>query len=308
MKLFQIVPIPVLIVSLLFLTSSAYATIQFYGAEADLDSNGNAKIKLTITFEQPVKGFQLAIFGKVKNFQAQSNAGPVDCIVTTGAASIIDCKLNLTQEKRTLEMWFETQDFVKTVDSKSLFSLDLSLSDDINQAFAAVKLPEGYALTNTSLISSVFPTASNIVSDGRRIIINWNIPNVTSEQSFKFQALHEPTKNPFTGLFGLGVSGILSVGILSLFVAGGGILLYRRVKKPREVILSVLDDFERKAIEVISDAGGVVNQRKVVQETNLSKAKVSRVVKRLQERGLIEVIRLGRTNKLKLIKKKFEGT
>ena len=48
-----------------------------------------------------------------------------------------------------------------------------------------------------------------------------------------------------------------------------------------------------------------MNQRKIVQETNLSKAKVSRVVKSLVERGVIEVERIGRTNKLKILKKKF---
>ena len=90
-------------------------------------------------------------------------------------------------------------------------------------------------------------------------------------------------------------------------LGGIGFFFYRNIKKPKEVILSVLDDFERKVVEVITNAGGEINQRKVVQETNLSKAKVSRVVKRLQERGLIDVTRLGRTNKLKLVQKKFEG-
>jgi uncharacterized membrane protein len=58
-------------------------------------------------------------------------------------------------------------------------------------------------------------------------------------------------------------------------------------------------------MKAISQAGGEINQRKVVQETNLSKAKVSRVVKTLAERGLIEIKRSGRTNKLKMVKKKI---
>jgi uncharacterized membrane protein len=71
------------------------------------------------------------------------------------------------------------------------------------------------------------------------------------------------------------------------------------------LVLSVLDDFERKVLDVIVNAGGTVNQKKVVQETNLSKAKVSRVVQDLVKRGLIQAERLGRTNKLKLVKKKL---
>ena len=302
MKLFQIVSVLVLIVSLMSFVPKGFAIIQFYGADTDLSADGNAKIKLTVTFQQPVKGFQLAVFGSVKNFETSSNSGPIDCGVKVGAASIIDCKMNLTQDKRTLEMKFETADFVRTVDTKNLFSIDLSLSQPIDQAFATVKLPEGYALTNTTLIPAASPTAASIVSDGRRIIVNWNFANLTSDQSFKFQTLYETIKDEFP-------IGLVSVSILSFLALGGiGFVFYRRIKKTKEVILSVLDDFERKVIEVITNAGGEINQRKVVQETNLSKAKVSRVVKRLQERGLLEVTRLGRTNKLKLVQKKFEGS
>jgi len=301
-KLFQIVSVLVVIVSLSSFAPAAYAVIQFYGADMDLNSDGNAKTKLTVTFQQPVKGFQLAIFGSVKNFAASSNSGPVGCKVEVGAASIIDCKMNLTQEKRTLELTFETADFVRTVDTKNLFSLDLSLSQSIDQATASVKLPEGYALTNTSLIPATSPSAGSIVSDGRRIIVNWDIVNLTAEQPFRFQTLYEPVKSQFP-------LALVSVGMLSFLALGGvGLFFYRRIKKPKEVILSVLDDFERRVIEVVTTAGGEVNQRKVVQETNLSKAKVSRVVKRLQERGLLEVTRLGRTNKLKLVQKKFKGS
>lgn len=300
-KLFQIVSVLVAIVSVLSFASTVFAVIQFYGVETDLSPDGNAKIKLTISFQQPVKGFQLAIFGFIKNFQAASNAGPVDCNVEKGAASIIDCKMNLTQDKRTLELKFETTDFVRTIDTKNFFSIDLSLSQPISLASASVKLPEGYALTNTTVIPAIFPTASNIVSDGRRIIVNWNIENMTVDQSFKLQTLYEPLKDEFP-------ISLVSTGVVSILVlAGMAFFFYRRLKKPKEVILSVLDDFERKVVEVMTNAGGEINQRKVVQETNLSKAKVSRVIKRLQERGLVEVTRLGRTNKLKLSQKKFEG-
>lgn len=299
MKLFQIVSIISVIVSFSSLVSIANATVQFYGAETDLDSSGNAKVKLTITFEQATKQFQLAIFGRISNFQAETNAGPTDCEVTASAASIIDCKLNLTKDKRTLEIWFESKDFVRSVDGKSLFSLDLSLNDNITQAFASVKLPEGYALTNTSLISTVLPSSASIISDGRRIIVNWNLANITAEQPFKFQVLHEPVGISFPTTY-------VSAGVISAIVILALLFyFFKRIKKPEEVILSVLDDFERKVIEVITNAGGEIHQRKVVQETNLSKAKVSRVIKRLQERGLLEVVRLGRTNKLKIVKEKF---
>jgi uncharacterized membrane protein len=91
-------------------------------------------------------------------------------------------------------------------------------------------------------------------------------------------------------------------------VAAGGVLGFiyiRHFRKPQKFILSVLDDYERKIMDLIIASEGVTDQKKIVKDTNLSKAKVSRVVKSLVERGLIEVERIGRRNKLKLIKKKF---
>lgn len=301
MKLFQIVSVLVLIVSVLYITPKAYAQIQFYDADVDLTSDGNAKIKLTVNFLNPINEFQLTVLGSVKNVNATTNSGPAECAVTSGAASIITCKMSLTSERRTFELNFETPDFVKKIENRNLFNFDLSLSQDIAGAAATVKLPEGYALANTAVIPAVTPVPSNIVSDGRRIIVNWNFENIKADQSFKIQTLYEVVESTVP------INLISIIVTLVVVIVGGAFLYFRKLKKPKELILSVLDDFEKNVVEVINAAGGEINQRKVVQETNLSKAKVSRVVKRLQERGLLEVVRMGRTNKLKLVHKKFEG-
>jgi uncharacterized membrane protein len=117
----------------------------------------------------------------------------------------------------------------------------------------------------------------------------------------KFQILYETIVIPplfdFRIRYALLAGG--AIGLISTFV------YLRYFRKPEKVILSVLDEYERRIFDLIVAAGGTVNQRKIVQETNLSKAKVSRVVKSLVERGVIEVERIGRTNKLKVLKKKF---
>ncbi len=301
MKLFQIVSIVLAIVSFFAFVPSVNAGIQFYGSEVDLAPDGNAGIDLTITFDEPIKNFQLAVLGRVSAIAATSNAGPARCSVTSGQVSIINCSLNLTEDKRTLELFFNTPDLVRNVDGKKLFSLDLALSTDINQVSASVKIPEGYALAETPALPSVFPPTDSIVSDGRRIIANWNMQNVTSTDSFKFQVVYETVGEEFpVALVSTGAVGFIAVSGLAFY-------FYRRMKRPEEVILSVLDDFEKQVIQVITNAGGETHQKKVVHETNLSKAKVSRVIKRLQDRGLVHVVRLGRTNKLKLAKEKFKA-
>jgi uncharacterized membrane protein len=141
-----------------------------------------------------------------------------------------------------------------------------------------------------------FADNSTKVSDGRHIIVVWKLDEIEGK-SLVFQALYEPVQEmpSFIWYF---IGGVAVIGIVAFFII-------KKVRKPQEVILSVLDDYERNIMKTIAESGGEINQRKVVQHTNLSKAKVSRVVKTLEERGLIEVERLGRTNKLRLVKKKI---
>jgi len=293
-KLFAIVSL----LTFILISGTSLAQIQYYGIENTIDKEGKSSIKLTITFAEPVKNFKFTFFGKIEKLEASSIAGPVNCKLMATEASLINCDVNLTLEKRTLEIKFETGDLVKTLNSKFYFNGDFSLNQNTNVVFTSIKLPEGMVLIDEES-KQVFPENATTLSDGRRIMVNWNLNNITASQALKFQVFYEPVGTTLPPLLQLGV-------VATLAVIGTGIFIYQRVRKPKEVILSVLDEHERKVIDIITVAGGEVNQKKVVQETNLSKAKVSRVVKNLAERGLLEVKRTGRTNRLKLVKKKFE--
>lgn len=52
--------------------------------------------------------------------------------------------------------------------------------------------------------------------------------------------------------------------------------------------------------EILADAGGELPQRQLVEETDWSESKVSRVTSRLADDDLIEKIRIGRENHLRL--------
>lgn len=276
------------------LPTMAFANIQYYGSDVRLFANGRSVVKLTYTFSEPVKTFNFTVLGKVENLQANSIAGVVNCDVEFTGTSYIRCTLPLTEEKRTVEITFETQDFTKQLGEKFLFSADFSLDQKIDQFTFSLTLPEGMALSEGERLS--FADNSTKVSDGRHIIVVWKL-NEIEGKSLVFQALYEPIQEmpSFIWYF---VGGVAVVSVAAFFIV-------KKVRKPQEVILSVLDDYERNIMKTIAEAGGEINQRKIVQHTNLSKAKVSRVVKALEERGLIEVERLGRTNKVRLVKKKI---
>jgi len=296
---------PVAIISFfltfLLLSSTAFAQIQYYGADISLNEKGKAQVKLTVTFLKPEEEFDISLLGRIEKFSASSMGIPVDCSVTVGGISYVKCKLNLTQERRTIELNFETNDFVRIIEDKYYFDADLSLGKSINSLFVSVKLPEGFGLVSEDVKGRIsFPENATILSDGRRHIISWKFIDSAANQTLRFYVLYERVQ----GFQTLNISYLMGFVIVAILVS---IFFYFRfLRKPEKIILSVLDEFERKVFDAIKEAGGEVNQKKVVQATNLSKAKVSRVVKSLAERGLIEIERLGRTNKLKIVKKKFK--
>lgn len=293
MKLFATVSF----ISFILLSAIAFAQINKYDASVSLE-DGKSLVKLSITFVEPIDSYKMTIFGKIRNFNASSTAPyPINCNLTVSEASLIDCSFTLTQDKKTISLSFETNDFVKILNKTFYFSGDFTVNEDIRELSVIIKLPEGMALSGAPP-HEISPPEVAITSDGRKIILMWKYTNVTRAQPLRFQVLYEST-----------VVSILpwEYILIGIAIAGGAIFfVFRRIRKPKEVILSVLDDYEKKVIDIITANGGEVNQKKVVQETNLSKAKVSRIVKNLVGRGLIEAQRVGRTNKLKLVKKKFE--
>ena len=296
-KLFATVSFLLTIVSL---ASTAFGQVAYYGIDVILTEDGTSEVKLTITFREQVGSFNATIIGRVSNFTATSNAGPVDCNVNIRGTTDIGCNLGLTKEQRTVVFSFKTPDFVKQLDNKYFFSNDFSIDGNIDRIFASVRLPPGMAIVPD--IKIPFSESADILSEGN--IIVWSLSNFENVGGIKLEALYERLPIPFFAQ--LGQLGIRNVVIIAIFI--GGVLAFlfiRYVRQSEKLVLSVLDEFERKVVDIIVANRGEVNQRKVVQETNLSKAKVSRVVKSLAERGLIEVQRLGRTNKLRLVKKKL---
>lgn len=299
MKLFATVSF---LFALILFTGTAIAQISTYGIDVILDDTGKSFVELSLMFTEPVNDFKFIVFAKIENFNITSTDGPAFCNLTVGEISSVDCDLQLTPENKAVEIYFETNDFIKTLDNRFYFNGDFTLNKNISEVFTSVRLSEGLVLPEEEIEKIIFPTEGLITSDGRRIIVVWRYNNVTENQPLKFQVIYELTEIIPTGITPSWQYILIGVGAVIITA----IFIIYRIRKPKEVILSVLSDYERKVIEIITAAGGEVKQKRIVQETNLSKAKVSRLIKSLVERGLIEAQRVGRTNKLKLVKKKFE--
>jgi hypothetical protein len=133
----------------------AFAQIQVYSVNTVLDEKGNSFVKLIITFPGTENTFNFTIKGSVKNFNVSSNAGPVVCELTNGLITPVQCSMNLTNDKRTVYIEYETPSFVKISD-RYFFDGDFSLGKPINSMVVLITLPEG--MVPAKEIESTFPS------------------------------------------------------------------------------------------------------------------------------------------------------
>jgi len=274
----------------LFFSSAVFAQIRYCGINVNVDEKGKSVVEI-ILMVKGINNFTLNIFGHISNLSATSDNGDIYCTTKSNYISSISC--NVTEESKN-RLTFETNDFIK---KKEFFSLSARLFFDIpvSHLIFSVQLPE------SANIVKIFPEPSFSSSS----FIVWSDIDMAPEQEIEFEADYKIELIPAPSVIPwqhIAITAVIIFGISS----GAILSILQRVKRPKEIILSVLDDYEKKVINAIVAAGGEINQKRIVQETNLSKAKVSRIVKDLVNRGIIEVQRLGRTNKIKLVKKKFE--
>jgi uncharacterized membrane protein len=90
----------------------------------------------------------------------------------------------------------------------------------------------------------------------------------------------------------------LALGMLS-------VLAYLRARKIKQRLpYEILSEDEERVIKAIASEGGRLTQDALPEKTGFSRPKISRIVKELVERGIIEKVPKGRTHEL-TIKKEF---
>jgi len=80
---------------------------------------------------------------------------------------------------------------------------------------------------------------------------------------------------------------------------------FEKKKIDKKFFLNFFEGEERKVFEIILNKKEA-NQTEIVKESNLSKVKVSRILKKFENRGLIEKLSIGKINKVRLKKEILE--
>ncbi|HLD41765.1 MAG TPA: helix-turn-helix domain-containing protein [archaeon] len=282
---------------LIFLgTFAAAEKIEYFGLETVINPSNIPHEKITLTLEYPAgKELVLPFFTKVSNLRATSNFGNAACSAETKpyGTDIVCSTTAVTELNRSLIMEFDLPEAVKGVGEQLSFKQEFYAPLDTETLSVQVTLPEGTGLVKDKI--PYIPSDGQSASDGRKIYLFWKHSNISAGQTFATQVSFEPLNK--------GDEFPLAFFIPALAAVGGiGFYFYRRSSSlaKLKVLLPILKPDEKKVIESLLSNKGIANQKVIVRESGYSKAKVSKVLKNLHERGLVQLERLGRSNKVYL--------
>ncbi|KYC45616.1 MAG: MarR family protein [Candidatus Methanofastidiosum methylothiophilum] len=174
------------------------------------------------------------------------------------------------------------------------------LYSNVKNLIFRIKLPPAYGI-NSEDISAIIPEPTYLQSDGKRIIVLWEMKSPKTPMMFKIKYNSLVTNN------GVDMNILVSFAIiLILFISLGIFLLYRFTnKKELEVKIppSLLSEDEMTICDIIKNEGGIIKQKKLSSLTGFSKAKITKILTNLEKKELIEREPVGRTFVITLKKK-----
>ncbi|MBU5575196.1 MAG: hypothetical protein QXX01_01835 [Candidatus Aenigmatarchaeota archaeon] len=286
-----------LITILLFIflfSQASFSKIIYFGEESIIyDNLITDNIIMTIEPNETSQ-VKISFLFDIKNFSYSSNF-PASCELSKSAdRNLLICDTKLASESnRSLKINFISSN-IKKENNIFSFKKEFIVYDTINSFLYKVYLPEGTAIISDR--ESIIPTYGNIASDGRKIFVYWQKNNLPLGELLSFQIFYESLIKEKTEIPLITII-IATVSILII------ILIFRfRKKLGVQIFLPILKSDEKLIMELILKHGDGVNQKVIVRESKFSKAKVSKVLKNLSERGIIRLERIGRSNRIYVVK------
>lgn len=177
----------------------------------------------------------------------------------------------------------------------SYFVTTLRTDRSIESVETELILPER-ALLKEGGGSMISPEPSSIDTDGRRMSIKWNLESLNEDDEIAFFVAYEEPGNLFL---------IVSITSLSIVILSLVLFIYRRKgyrrKESRERFQHLVER-ERKVVDALMTSGDETMWQKELQRaTDFTKSKLSRTLKKMEERNIVEKIPHGTSNKVKLV-------
>ncbi|WP_297419177.1 MarR family transcriptional regulator [Thermococcus sp.] len=189
-------------------------------------------------------------------------------------------------ESAKIELTFMTRGMITKSGGKQQFTYYVRFSQPVGLFRVQLVVPKGYAV-----LSPIIPSPDRVESSPTRLLLEWSRQDVNAGDEFYFivgfSGEITPTKPPSPLLY----EGLFIVGLI---IGGGavyGYILYCGRKRSEE--LAHLRTDEEKVLAILKE--GPVLQSELAGKLGVSKAKVSIILREMEEKGLITRVREGRT-------------
>ncbi len=278
------------------LAATANAALTSWDAEISVNDDGSTDWVVNLTYNTTVTKSDYFVFSTATNIEVFTDKEPVSCDVSTDIGTSIVCD-NIAAKEVIYK--FHVKGLASNIQNLKIFRYAFSVTQSVDRMHVAVKLPLGAALVESLKLGGTGlkpfePDFGREGSDGRRIFVSWAFDKPVLGQTINVYAIYEVIS---------GIDPFLLFAIILVLVVVAFLLTIMFVFRKQRIrdILPVLTEGERKVMEILL-RDKEADQRAIVKETDFSKAKVSRVINDLIERGLVEKTARGRKNIIKLKK------
>jgi len=281
----------ILLLLLLFLPVIQAQGIESYDVELTLSPSGlvHQKIENTFSLGQDSDNVLFKTENEVQNIKVYDNQGLEFQLTDQG---ILITKQFTANVLDTINIEFDSKDFIKKSGKEFIFSYDFSIPFNSRQTKIKLTLPEGFVLADAA--SPISPKPLSIDTDGRLISIIWNTDKL--EESF-IVVYKRGFTSKTESLLPIYLLLALITALLTIIVT---IKINRR--KSRKFISGTLSDDENKITNLIKEDKDVT-QKEISKLTGFSKSKMSKIVRRLDEKGVLKKKQFYKTNKFELSKR-----
>ncbi len=194
-----------------------------------------------------------------------------------------------------IELSYDSRSLLK----RNLFVTDLESPLNFSRLVISVKLAPGYILENpirkgTFSKASIYPEPTRMETDGQSIIFVWEYNNTMPNKTYPVILLLKEKTNKLL----IYITLVLLISFVLVFI-----MFLKKKPKVNKVIVKKIDKItnhlkedEEQVLNVLKQKGGKCDQGTLRVVTGMSKAKLSQLLKELEERKIIRKVKKGKKN------------
>lgn len=245
-----------------------------------------------ILFTKEEIDFDLHLPQKYKNLELMHN----DIKIELSERKTIKLTAN---ELNSIKIYYTFSEAIEKKKKDFIYMRELVYPNVKNFIFR-IKLPLAHGINNED-ISSIIPEPTYLQSDGKRIIVLWEMKSPKTPTMFRVKYNSLVENNDFN--FNIFIPFI----IFSILLVVSGILIFNKTFKNKESELkipsSLLSEDERIICSILRNEGGTIKQKRLSTLTGFSKAKITKILTNLEKKEVIRREPIGRTFVVTLKKK-----